>query len=80
VPGLRREEAALLVPAVNQIEVHPYFAQRDVQALNAEHGILSQAWSPIGGIMFYRDGKHSSTLQDPIIGDIAKTQGKTRRR
>jgi diketogulonate reductase-like aldo/keto reductase len=48
-----------------------------VQALNAEHGILSQAWSPIGGITFYRDGKHSSTLQDPVIGDIAKTHGKT---
>jgi diketogulonate reductase-like aldo/keto reductase len=70
-------DRATLVPAVNQIEVHPYFAQRDVQALNAEHGILTQAWSPIGGITFYRDGKHSSTLQDPVIGDIAKTHGKT---
>jgi diketogulonate reductase-like aldo/keto reductase len=68
---------ASVVPAVNQIEVHPYFAQRDVQALNAEHGILTQAWSPIGGITFYRDGKRSSTLQDPVIGDIAKTHGKT---
>jgi diketogulonate reductase-like aldo/keto reductase len=68
---------ASVVPAVNQIEVHPYFAQRDVQALNAEHGILTQAWSPIGGITFYRDGEHSSTLQDPVIGDIAKTHGKT---
>ncbi len=70
-------DRASVVPAVNQIEVHPYFAQRDVQALNAEHGILTQAWSPIGGITFYRDGKHSSTLQDPVIGDIAKTHGKT---
>ncbi|HMI33284.1 MAG TPA: aldo/keto reductase [Propionibacteriaceae bacterium] len=70
-------DRASVVPGVNQIEVHPYFAQRDVQALNAEHGILTQAWSPIGGITFYRDGKHSSTLQDPVIGDIAKTHGKT---
>jgi diketogulonate reductase-like aldo/keto reductase len=56
-----------VVPAVNQIEVHPYFQQRDVQALDAEHGILTQAWSPIGGITFYRDGQHSSTLEDPVI-------------
>jgi diketogulonate reductase-like aldo/keto reductase len=70
-------EKATVVPAVNQIEVHPYFAQREVQAFGAEHGILTQAWSPIGGITFYRDGQHGSTLQDPVIGEIAKTHGKT---
>ena len=70
-------EKASVVPAVNQIEVHPYFQQREVQALNAEHSILTQAWSPIGGITFYRDGQHSSTLQDPVIGDIAATHDKT---
>jgi diketogulonate reductase-like aldo/keto reductase len=68
---------ATVVPAVNQIELHPYFQQRDVQALNAEHGILTQAWSPIGGITFYRDGSHGSTLEDPVIGDIARAHGKT---
>jgi diketogulonate reductase-like aldo/keto reductase len=70
-------DRANVVPAVNQIEVHPYFQQKDVQALDAEHGILTQAWSPIGGITFYREGQHSSTLQDPVIGDIAKGHGKT---
>jgi diketogulonate reductase-like aldo/keto reductase len=70
-------ERTTVVPAVNQIEVHPYFAQRDVQALGAVHGILTQAWSPIGGITFYRDGHHSSTLEDPVIGDIAKAYDKT---
>ncbi len=45
-----------VVPAVNQIEVHPYFRQSALLAVDAEHGILSQAWSPIGGITFYRDG------------------------
>jgi diketogulonate reductase-like aldo/keto reductase len=70
-------ERSTVVPAVNQIEVHPYFAQREVQALDAEHGILTQAWSPIGGITFYRDGQHSSTLEDPVIGDIAKAYDKT---
>ena len=54
-----------VVPAVNQIEVHPYFRQSELLAVNAEHGILSQAWSPIGGITFYRDGSHGSTLEDP---------------
>jgi diketogulonate reductase-like aldo/keto reductase len=70
-------ERATVVPAVNQIEVHPYFAQREVQAFGSEHGILTQAWSPIGGITFYRDGNHTSTLQDPVIGDIAKAHDKT---
>ncbi|HTT30011.1 MAG TPA: aldo/keto reductase [Solirubrobacteraceae bacterium] len=68
---------ATVVPAVNQIECHPYFQQRDVQDYNAAHGILTQAWSPIGGITFYRDGTHGSTLDDPVIGDIARAHGKT---
>ena len=68
---------ATVVPAVNQIEVHPYFAQREVQDFAAEHGILTQAWSPIGGITFYRDGSHGSTLNDPVIGDIATAHGKS---
>jgi 2,5-diketo-D-gluconate reductase A len=66
-----------VVPAVNQIEVHPYFRQSELLAVGAEHGILSQAWSPIGGITFYRDGSHGSTLQDPTIGEIAAVHGKT---
>ncbi|MBQ0980740.1 aldo/keto reductase [Micromonospora sp. M61] len=70
-------DTATVVPAVNQIEVHPYFTQPEVQAFGAQHGILSQAWSPIGGITFYRDGEHTSTLQDPVIGGIAKAHGKT---
>lgn len=70
-------DGASVVPAVNQIECHPYFAQRDVQAFGAEHGILTQAWSPIGGITFYRDGQHTSTLADPVIGGIAEALGKT---
>ena len=70
-------DRAGVVPAVNQIELHPYFAQPDVQAFDAEHGILTQAWSPIGGITFYREGEHTSTLQDPVIGGIAQAHGKT---
>lgn len=70
-------DVATVVPAVNQIEVHPYFQQRQVQDFGTEHGILTQAWSLIGGITFYRDGEHTSTLQDPVIGDIATAHGKT---
>jgi len=70
-------ERTTVIPAVNQIEIHPYFQQKDVQTLDAEHGIVTQAWSPIGGITFYRDGHHGSTLQDPVIGDIAQAHRKT---
>lgn len=73
----RLRDEISVVPAVNQIEVHPYFRQSDVLIANAEHGILSQAWSPIGGITFYRGGSHGSTLDDPTIGNIAAAQGKT---
>jgi diketogulonate reductase-like aldo/keto reductase len=70
-------DRADVVPAVNQIEVHPYFVQPEVQAFGAEHGILTQAWAPIGGITFYRDTGHTSTLEDPTIGAIATRHGKT---
>lgn len=67
---------AKIVPAVNQIEVHPYFQQAELQVVNRRHGILTQAWSPIGGITFYR-GNGKSSLEDPTILGIAKTHGKS---
>ncbi|TWH16076.1 diketogulonate reductase-like aldo/keto reductase [Rhodococcus rhodochrous J45] len=70
-------EQTSVVPAVNQVEVHPYFGQRDVQAANAEHGILTQAWSPMGGITSYRGDSSRSTFDDPVIGEIAATHGRT---
>ena len=68
-----------VIPAVNQIELHPYFAQPDVQQADAEHGILTQAWSPIGGITFYPGWGEDrrSVLEDPTIGAIAAEHGKT---
>ena len=72
-------DATDVVPAVNQIELHPYFSQPDVQAADAEHGILTQAWSPIGGITFYpgwgEDRKN--VMEDPAIAAIAAAHGKT---
>ena len=70
-------DKAQVVPAVNQIELHPYFQQPEVQALNAAHGIVTQAWSPIGGITFYRDSGHTSTLEDPVIVKIAESHSKS---
>jgi diketogulonate reductase-like aldo/keto reductase len=70
-------ERTTIVPAVNQLEVHPYFTQRQVRELGARHGIVTQAWSPIGGITFYRDGSHSSTLEDPVINEIAEAHART---
>lgn len=66
-----------VVPAVNQIEVHPFFQQREVQDFGREHGILTQAWSPIGGITSYRDSGHASALTDPTIVGIGQAHGKS---
>ncbi|GIF25916.1 diketogulonate reductase-like aldo/keto reductase [Actinoplanes tereljensis] len=68
-----------VVPAVNQIELHPYFSQPDVQKADAEHGILTQAWSPIGGITFYPGWgeERRNVLEDPAIGTIATGHDKT---
>jgi 2,5-diketo-D-gluconate reductase A len=70
-------KATSVVPAVNQIEVHPYFRQSTLLKVNTAHGILSQAWSPLGGITFYRDGSHGSTLEDSTIVQIAAEHGRT---
>jgi diketogulonate reductase-like aldo/keto reductase len=61
---------------VNQIEVHPYFQQSALQRLHTEHGILTQAWSPIGGITSYRGGE-KRTFDDPTLQEIARQHGKS---
>src|SRR3954468_10607192 len=65
-----------VVPAVNQIELHPYFQQRALQRLHAEHGILTQAWSPIGGITSYRGGGRRA-FDGPALPDIARQHAKS---
>jgi diketogulonate reductase-like aldo/keto reductase len=58
------------------IELHPYFQQRALQRLHADHGILTQAWSPIGGITSYYGGGRSA-FDDPTLQDIARQHGKS---
>lgn len=72
-------ERAEVVPAVNQVELHPYFTQPDVQAANAEHGICTQAWSPIGGITFYPGWgeQRRNVMADPLIVELAARHGRT---
>jgi diketogulonate reductase-like aldo/keto reductase len=65
-----------VVPAVNQIELHPYFQQTALQRVHAEHGIVTQAWSPIGGITSYRAAE-KSTFDDPALLEIARQHGKS---
>jgi diketogulonate reductase-like aldo/keto reductase len=69
-------EQTEVVPSVNQIEVHPYFQQKDLQALHEEHGILTQAWSPIGGITSYGQAAKRS-FDEPVILAIGEKYGKS---
>ncbi len=69
VPHLERlARETETVPAVNQIEVHPYFTNDDVRAYGVEHGIATEAWSPIA------QGK---VLGDPVVTRVAEAAGRT---
>jgi 2,5-diketo-D-gluconate reductase A len=57
-----------VVPAVNQIELHPYFQNREVSAYGEEHGIATEAWSPIA---------QGAVLDDPAITEIAERLERT---
>jgi 2,5-diketo-D-gluconate reductase A len=55
-------------PAVNQIEVHPYLAQEELRAFDADHEVVTEAWSPIA------QGK---VLDDPVVQRVAERHGRT---
>ncbi|MDT5013762.1 MAG: 2,5-diketo-D-gluconate reductase [Mycobacterium sp.] len=57
-----------IVPAINQIEVHPYFPNDEVRAYNRKHGIMTEAWSPIA---------QGAVLDDPGVTRIADSAGKS---
>jgi 2,5-diketo-D-gluconate reductase A len=64
----RLAEETDTVPAVNQIELHPYFQNREVRTYDDEHGIATEAWAPIA---------QGDVLDDPEIGEIAERAGHT---
>ncbi|WP_129843365.1 aldo/keto reductase [Streptomyces sp. RFCAC02] len=64
---LRLERETGVMPAVNQIEMHPLLPQEELRAFHAEHGIVTQSWSPLG--------RGSDLLADPVIGSIAAAHG-----
>jgi 2,5-diketo-D-gluconate reductase A len=64
----RLAEETDTMPAVNQIEVHPYFGNEDVRGFDGRHGIATEAWSPIA------QGK---VLDDPVITRIAEASGRS---
>lgn len=57
-----------VVPVVNQVELHPYLQQRELLAHHAEHGIRTEAWSPIA---------KGAALRDPVVLEIAEAHGRT---
>ncbi|MFB4204369.1 Morphine 6-dehydrogenase [wastewater metagenome] len=75
----RLTEASGVTPAVNQVELHPYLAQPELRKANREMGVVTQAWSPIGGIKRYL-GEAAATgdpLRDPVVVSLAERYGKT---
>ncbi|MEU0881505.1 aldo/keto reductase [Lentzea sp. NPDC005914] len=56
-------------PAVNQIELHPYLQQAELRAFHAQHGIQTEAWSPLG--------QGGELLSDPVIAEIAERHGRS---
>jgi 2,5-diketo-D-gluconate reductase A len=57
-----------VVPAVNQIELHPYLLNEEVRAYDEEHGIATEAWSPL---------KQGEVLGDAVVVEIAERVGRT---
>lgn len=58
-----------VTPAVNQVELHPYFPQDALRAFHAEHGIRTQSWSPLA--------KRSELLQEQILQELAAVHDAT---
>lgn len=57
-----------VVPAVNQIELHPFLQQERLRRYDADHGLATVAWSPLG---------QATSIADPVIGAIARRHGRT---
>jgi len=58
-----------VTPAVNQVELHPYFPQDELRAFHAAHGIRTESWSPLA--------RRSELLTEQVIADVASAHGVT---
>ena len=65
------------VPAINQVELHPYFIQKELRDAHKKLGIVTQAWSPIGGSVRRFKGKDSDPLTNHILVEVAEKYGKS---
>lgn len=64
-------EKCEVVPAVVQVECHPYFPQAELKKTLAKHGIALQAWYPLGG------RGNDSIMGEPVVAELAKKHGKS---
>ena len=61
-------DASGVVPAVNQVELHPHMQQAELRRFHVAHGIATEAWSPL---------EQGRILHDPVIKDLARSSGRT---
>jgi 2,5-diketo-D-gluconate reductase A len=61
-------DATGVVPEVNQVELHPRFQQGELRRFHAEHGIVTEAWSPLA---------QGEVLKDPAVGEVASAHART---
>jgi diketogulonate reductase-like aldo/keto reductase len=69
-----------VIPAVNQVELHPFFVQRELREVHARLGITTQAWSPLGGVNVYMPRDQSAPknpLTHPVIVKLAEQYRRT---
>lgn len=64
----RLAEESTVVPAVNQIELHPALQQHELRAYHQAHGIATEAWSPLA---------QAEILADPVLAELAEKHGRT---
>jgi len=62
-------DATGVAPAVNQVELHPYFPQAQLRVFHAEHGIRTESWSPLA--------RRGELFAEPVIGELAEAYGVT---
>lgn len=64
-----------IIPAINQIELHPYFSQMGSAEFHRQHGIITQCWSPLGGIYTNHPADTNTVihlLADPLLEELSR--------